>query len=318
MPLPATAIFLTGLGNSKTVSENNIDTTLIDTIESYESVVLDDPVNDFAYQLSTARFLGQMCRTAAELEKIHSLMNHPSPHMQRLASLALCYLPYQWYEKTLPLVQQNLTHSLKWIRYDSIRFFFFQASLDESVFELLEQQQKATDDSDIANTINTAFTALTDLRNSYLLPFKSVQVDDFIVDIPANWQTGTERHVHVFSSAPLASLQLNTQQYQSSVRLSFAQDLNEENIREMPIFNMEAKVEDATIITAPAYVTPGCYRSTYHHRANHEGTTELITTEFRTWDNSTLLIANAISPLAHKPWALERDIKILNSIRRAR
>lgn len=299
------------------MSENNIDTTIIDTIESYESVVLDDPVNDFAYQLSTARFLGQMCRTDAELEKIHDLMNHSSPHMQRLASLAFCYLPYQWYEKTLPLVQQNLAHSLKWIRYDSIRFFFFQASLDQPVFELLEQQQKITDDNDIAKAITTTLTALTDLRNSYSLPFKSIQVDDFMVDIPTNWQAGKDRHVHVFSSVPLASLQFNTQQYQSSVRLSFARDLSEEEIREMPIFNMEAKVEDATIITTPAYVKPRCYRSTYHHRANHEGTTELITTEFRTWNNSTLLIANAISPLVHKQWVMERDIKILNSIRHA-
>lgn len=299
------------------MSENNIDTTIIDTIDSYASVVLDDPVNDFAYQLSTARFLGQMCRTDAELEKIHGLMNHPSPHMQRLASLAFCYLPYQWYEKTLPLVQQNLAHSLKWIRYDSIRFFFFQASLDGSVLKLLEQQQKMTDDTDIAKAITTALTALIDLRNSYSLPFKSVQVDDFILDVPANWQVSKDRQVHVFSPAPLASLYLNTQQYISQLRLTFARDLNEEEIREMPIFNMEAKVEEATIITAPAYVKPGSYRATYHQRANHEGTTELITTEFTTWNNSTLLIANLMSPLVHKQWVMERDIKILNSIRRA-
>ncbi|PUA27726.1 MAG: hypothetical protein B0W54_14390 [Cellvibrio sp. 79] len=293
------------------------DTTIIDTIEAYASVVLDDPVNDFAYQLSTARFLGQMCRTDVELQKIHSLMEHYSPHMQRLGSLAFCYLPYRWYAKTLPLVQKNLTHSLKWIRYDSIRFFFFQSCLDESVFELLHQQQKITDDSDITKAIHTALAALTDLRNSYALPLKSIQVDDFIVDVPINWQVGKDRHIHVFQSAPLASLRLNTQQYPSMLRLSFARNLTPEEIREMPIFNIEAKVEGATIIHTPAYVKPGSYRATYHHPANSEGITELTTTEFTAWDDSTLLIANLMSPLVHKQWAMERNINILNSIRRA-
>ncbi|HTF96699.1 MAG TPA: hypothetical protein VL995_11250 [Cellvibrio sp.] len=293
------------------------DTTIIDTIESYAAVVLDDPVNDFAYQLSTARFLGQICKADVELETIDGLMNHPSPHMQRLASLAFCYLPHRWYAKTLPLVKKNITHSLKWIRYDSIRFFFFQSCLDESVFELLEQQQKITDDSDITKAIHTALTALTDLRNSYLLPLKSIQMEDFIVDVPTNWQVEKDRHIHVFQSAPLASLQLCAQPYLSQLRLSFARDLTKEEIREMPIFNIEAKVEGATIITAPAYVKPDSYRATYHHPANSEGITELTTTEFTAWDNSTLLIANLMSPLMHRQWVMERNINILNSIRRA-
>ncbi|MGV8838102.1 hypothetical protein [Cellvibrio sp.] len=43
---------------------------------------------------------------------------------------------------------------------------------------------------------------------------------------------------------------------------------------------------------------------------------ELTTTEFRAWDESSLLVANMISPLVHRQWVMERNLRILDSVRR--
>lgn len=299
------------------MSDNLPDELLIDTIATYESVTRDNAMLDFAYQLSTARFLGQFCKTEIELAHVHALADHPLPHMRRLGSLAFCFLPYCWYEKTLPLVQKNLSDPLKWIRYDSIRFFFFHACLDESVFELLREQNRNTDDADITKAINTTLTALTELRSSYALPFKSVQVGDFIVDIPETWLVEKDRHVHVFKSPQLHGLHLHDQQFISSLRLFVIPNLAADEIQEMPLFNMEAKLDDKTIIAAPTYITPTRYQATYSASADHRGITELTTTEFRVWDESSLLVANMISPLVHRQWVMERNLRILDSVRRA-
>lgn len=299
------------------MSDNLPDELLIDTIATYESVTQDSAMLDFADQLSTARFVGQFCKTQADLTHVHALADHPLPHMRRLASLAFCFLPYCWYEKTLPLVQKNLSDSLKWIRYDSIRFFFFHACLDESVFELLREQNRSTDDADITKAINTALTALTELRSSYALPFKSVQVDDFMVDIPETWLVEKERHVQVFKSPQLPGLHLHDQQFISSLRLFVIPNLTADDIQEMPLFNMEAKLDDTNIIAPPTYITPTRYQATYSAGADHRGITELTTAEFRVWDASSLLVANIISPLVHQQWVTERNCRILDSVRRA-
>jgi hypothetical protein len=299
------------------IVSDNLDSLLIETIAAYEREAGDGSLVDFAHQLATARLLGQCCKTETDLAHVHALMDHSLAHMRRLGSLAFCFLPHCWYEQTLPLVQQNLSDPFKWIRYDSIRFFFFHACLDDSVFELLDQQQNITTDPDITKAINTALTALTELRNHYAAPFKTIQVDDFLIDIPEFWELAKDNHIHVFTSPLLGSLYLNEEKFMSSLRLWFARGLTADDIKEMPIFNMEAKVEDANIILPPAYVSTSGYRATYHPTSTLRYIPEFTTTEFRAWDESSLLVANLMSPLVHQQWAQERNIKILDSIRRA-
>jgi hypothetical protein len=298
------------------IVSDNLDSLVIDSIATYALETCADPVIDFARQLATARFLGASCKTETDLAQLHALIDHPLPHLRRLGSLAFCFLPYCWYEKTVPLVQKNLGDPLKWIRYDSIRFFFFHGCLDDSVFALLRQQQRIANDSDINKAIDTALTALTELRSSYAAPLNTIQIDDFLIDIPTDWVIKKDNHIHVFTSPHLAGLHLNEEKFISTLRLWFARNLTADEIKEMPIFNMETKVDDANIIVPPAYVSTSGYRATYHPTSNHCYIPEFTTTEFRAWDESSLLVANLMSPLVHHAWIQERNIKILDSIRR--
>lgn len=296
---------------------DNLDRLVIESIAAYELETGDGSLVDFAHQLATARLLGQCCKTETDLTHIHTLMDHSLPHMRRVGSLALCFLPYCWYKKTVPLVQHNLNDPFKWIRYDSIRFFFFHGCLDDDVFELLQQQKNITNDTDITKAINTALAALTELRSNYASPFKTVQIDDFLIDIPENWMPEKDKHIHVFNSPILTSLHLNEEKFISSLRLWFAHDLTADDVKEMPIFNMEAKIEDANIILSPTYANTGGYRATYHPTSAHRFIPEFTTTEYRAWGESSLLVANLMSPLVHQRWVQERNMKILDSIRPA-
>ena len=296
------------------MSDNLPDELLIDTIATYESVTQDPALLDFAYQLSTARFLGQFCKTEFDLAHVHALVDHPLPHMRRLGSLAFCFLPYCWHEKTLPLVQKNLRDSLKWIRYDSVRFFFFHACIDESVVELLNQYDTGGD-ADITKAVHAVQAAISELRSSYALPFHHMQLGDIQVDVPQNWLVEKDRHIEVLKSPPLPALRLHEQPLQSSLRLFVIENLTAEDLRDMPLFNMEAKLDDATLIIPPAHITPERYRATYTTGTDHRGATELTTTEFITWSESSLLVATIISPLMHQRWVLERNLQILDSLK---
>lgn len=268
-------------------------------------------VINFADQLATANDLAALVESPEDFETLHHyLFNHASQHMRRIGSLALLNLPYRFYPQAANWAERNLQDEFKWVKYDAVRFFYVNASLDERILNLIEKIPAP--DSDLLKVINLMQTATQEIKDSYQAALAEWEYGKVKLSIPVDWVEISKSDKAVLYATPdLESCRQTKIKYLSTLQIQVIPNLKPEEIKDMIDLNMELARDLNNELHG--YETGKKDTRVIYTNDPPEDYPVFLIREF-IHNESTLAVVTVTAPLAHIEFALARNLSILDSI----